>query len=195
MKLETLYAAFNDSMASIAIGAILWYAGGQVIQNEISLGGMILFTRFIDMLFHPIVVFGEQFNILFRAMASGERIFQALDWDEKIHEPASPITLPPRLEGSVEFRNLTFSYDTDIPILHDLTFSIKSGEKLAIVGQTGSGKSTIIKLLGRFYDFEDGQIFLDGIDLNKIHTRELRKRIGVVPVSYTHLTLPTNREV
>ena len=180
MKLETLYAAFNDSMASIAIGAILWYAGGQVVQNEISLGGMILFTRFIDMLFHPIVVFGEQFNILFRAMASGERIFQALDWDEKIHEPASPIKLPPRLEGSVEFRNLTFSYDPDIPILHDLTFSIKSGEKLAIVGQTGSGKSTIIKLLGRFYDFEDGQIFLDGIDLNKIHTRELRKRIGVV---------------
>ena len=180
MRLETLYSAFNDSMASIAIGAILWYAGGQVIQDEISLGGMILFTRFIDMLFHPIVVFGEQFNILFRAMASGERIFQALDWDEKIHEPVSPTKLPDRLQGSVEFRNLTFSYDPNVTILHKVSFDIKSGEKLAIVGQTGSGKSTIIKLLGRFYDFDDGQIFLDGIDLNKIHTRDLRKRIGVV---------------
>jgi len=79
MRRETVYTSFNDSMAAVAIGIILWFAGDKVIQNEISLGGMILFTRFIDMLFHPIVVLGEQINILFRAMASGERIFQALD--------------------------------------------------------------------------------------------------------------------
>lgn len=180
MKAETLYGAFNDSMASIAIGVILWYAGGQVIQEQVSLGGMVLFTRFIDMLFHPIVVLGEQFNVLFRAMASGERIFQALDWDEKIHEPAEPVDLPPRLDGQLEFRNLDFSYDHDVPILKDVSFTINAGEKLAIVGPTGSGKSTLIKLLGRFYDFDDNQIFLDGIDLNQIHTRDLRRRIGVV---------------
>ncbi|MCZ6887357.1 MAG: ABC transporter ATP-binding protein, partial [Gammaproteobacteria bacterium] len=180
MRLETLYGAFTDSMASIAIGVILWYGGGQVVQENISMGGMILFTRFIEMLFHPIVVMGEQLNVLFRAMASGERIFQALDWDEKIHEPASPQTLPPRLRGELEFRHLDFAYDADIPILKDVSFTIEAGEKLAIVGPTGSGKSTLIRLLGRFYDFEDGQIFLDGIDLNAIHTRDLRKRIGVV---------------
>ncbi len=180
MRLETYYGAFNDSIAHIALGCIIWYGGGAVVQDQMSLGGVILFTRFIDMLFHPIVVLGEQTNILFRAMASGERIFQALDWDEKIHEPANPTPLPDRLRGEVEFRNLRFGYDADVEILHDVSFTIHPGEKLAIVGPTGSGKSTLIRLLGRFYDFEDGQLFLDGIDLNQIHTHDLRKRIGVV---------------
>ena len=180
VKLETLYGALNDSMVSLAIGSILWFAGGDVIRNQISLGGMILFTRFIDMLFHPIVVLGQQFNVLFRAMASGERIFQALDWDEKVHEPLNPAALPKRLSGTVEFRNLDFEYDRGIPILQNLSFTIRAGEKLAIVGPTGSGKSTIVRLLGRFYDIDDHSIFLDGIDLNQIHSHDLRQRIGVV---------------
>ncbi|MCZ6655908.1 MAG: ABC transporter ATP-binding protein [Gammaproteobacteria bacterium] len=177
---ETLYGAFNDTIVHIAIGVVLYYGAGAVIQDQMSLGSVILFTRFIDMLFHPIVVLGEQTNILFRAMASGERIFQALDWDEKIHEPDAPATLPQRLAGEVQFKNLNFAYDQDVPILHDVTFTIRAGEKLAIVGPTGSGKSTLIRLLGRFYDFADNQIFLDGIDLNRIHTHDLRTRIGVV---------------
>jgi ATP-binding cassette subfamily B multidrug efflux pump len=180
MRFETLYGAFNDSIAHIALGAIIWYGGGAAVQDQMSLGGVILFTRFIDMLFHPIVALGEQMNILFRAMASGERIFQALDWDEKIHEPAEPAKLPERLNGEVSFKALNFGYDRDVQILHDVSFTIEPGEKLAIVGPTGSGKSTLIRLLGRFYDFDDGQIFLDGIDLNQIHTHDLRTRIGVV---------------
>ncbi len=180
MRLETFYGAFNDSMGSIAIGVIIWYAAPEVVQNEITLGGAILFTRFIDMLFHPIVALGEQTNILFRAMASGERIFQALDWDEKIHEPAQPTQLPARLAGSIEFRELSFRYDADIPVIDNVSVHIKAGEKLAIVGPTGSGKSTLIRLLGRFYDFADGKIFLDGIDLNQIHSHDLRRRVGVV---------------
>lgn len=179
MRLETLYSSFNDSMASVAIGVILWYAGGQVIQEEISLGGMVLFTRFIDMLFHPIVVLGEQINILFRAMASGERIFQALDWDEAIHEPEVPVELPARLQGSVEFRNVTFSYG-DTRVIKNVSFAIEPGEKLAIVGTTGSGKSTLIRLLSRFYDITDESIFVDGIDVNRVHSNDLRSRIGVV---------------
>ena len=180
VKLETLYGALNDSMVSLAIGSILWFAGGDVVRNQISLGGMILFTRFIDMLFHPIVVLGQQFNVLFRAMASGERIFQALDWDVKVHEPLHPATLPKRLSGTVEFRNLNFEYDPGVPILRNISFTIRAGEKLAIVGPTGSGKSTIVRLLGRFYDIDDQSIFLDGIDLNQIHSHALRQRIGVV---------------
>ncbi len=180
MRLETFYGAFNDSMGSIAIGVIIWYSAPEVIQNEISLGGAILFTRFIDMLFHPIVALGEQTNILFRAMASGERIFQALDWDEKIHEPDTPATLPARLDGSIEFRELSFRYDADIPVINNVSLHIKAGEKLAIVGPTGSGKSTLIRLLGRFYDFDNNTIFLDGIDLNQIHSHDLRRRVGVV---------------
>lgn len=180
MRVETFYGAFTDTMASCALGAIIWYGGGAVVQEQMSLGAVILFTRFIDMLFQPIVALGEQTNILFRAMASGERIFQALDWDEKIHEPIDPVTLPDRLAGEVEFRQLNFGYDPNTRILHGVTFTIAPGEKLAIVGPTGSGKSTLIRLLGRFYDVDDGHIFLDGIDLNRIHTRDLRSRIGVV---------------
>ena len=184
MRLETAYGAFTDSMASIAIGAVLWFGGGDVIQEEMTLGGVVLFTQFIAMLFHPIVVLGEQLNVLFRAMASGERIFQALDWDEKIHEPASPATLPRRLRGEVTFRRLHFRYDPDVPVLKDVSLTIAAGEKLAIVGPTGSGKSTLVKLLGRFYDFDDGRIFLDDIDLNLIHSRDLRRRVGVVPQDF-----------
>ena len=180
IRIETLYGAFTDSVSSIALGLVVWYGAGAVLQEHVSLGGVILFTRFIDMLFHPIVVLGEQTNILFRAMASGERIFQALDWDEKIHEPAVPVTLPSRLRGEVEFRHVNFAYDANVPVLRDVSFTIRPGEKLAIVGPTGSGKSTLIRLLGRFYDFADDQIFLDGVDLNHIHTRDLRRRIGVV---------------
>jgi len=180
MRLETFYGAFNDSMGSIAVGVIVWYAAPEVIQNQITLGGAILFTRFIDMLFQPIVALGEQTNVLFRAMASGERIFQALDWDEKIHEPAKPAQLPARLAGSIEFRNLSFNYVSDIPVIDNVSVHIKAGEKLAIVGPTGSGKSTLIRLLGRFYDFADGSLFLDGIDLNAIHSHDLRRRVGVV---------------
>ena len=134
----------------------------------------------MTMLFTPVVSLGEQLNVLFRAMASGERIFQALDWDEQINEPEFPMTLPDRLLGQIEFKNLSFSYNQGEPVLRNVSFSVAAGEKLAIVGPTGSGKSTLIRLLGRFYDFSDSSIFIDGIDLNQILSKELRRRVGVV---------------
>jgi ATP-binding cassette subfamily B multidrug efflux pump len=179
-KIETFYGAFNDSLAHVAIGVILWYSASQVADLSMTLGEVVLFTQFIGMLFHPVVVLGEQTNILFRAMASGERIFQAIDWDEKIHEPEQPVTLPERLNGEVRFNNVQFSYDASMQVLNNVSFTIRAGEKLAIVGPTGSGKSTLIRLLGRFYDFDDGQIFLDNVDLNHIHSHDLRQRVGVV---------------
>jgi ATP-binding cassette subfamily B protein len=179
-RVETLYGAFNESLAQIAIGLILYYGASQLMDVTMTVGEVVLFTQFVTMLFHPIVVLGEQTNILFRAMASGERIFQALDWDEVIHEPTNPVALPERLRGEVEFRGVNFAYDPSMQILKDVSFSIRPGEKLAIVGPTGSGKSTLIRLLGRFYDFADKQIFLDGIDLNHIHSSDLRRRVGVV---------------
>lgn len=179
-RVETLYGAFNDSLAHAAIGVILWYSAPQVATQGMSLGEVVLFTQFIGMLFHPVVVLGEQTNILFRAMASGERIFQAIDWDEAIHEPLDPVPLPARLRGQVEFNDVHFAYDDGLEILKGVTFTIQPGEKLAIVGPTGSGKSTLIRLLSRFYDFADNQIFLDGIDLNHIHSHDLRHRVGVV---------------
>lgn len=180
IEVETLYGAFMDSMAAVALAFIVWYGGGEVVQGAISLGSIVLFSQFSDMLFRPIVRIGEQYNVLFRAMASMERIFQALDWDEKLHEPENPVTLPERLNGHLEFRHVNFSYEPDRPILRDVSFEIQPGEKLAIVGPTGAGKSTIIRLLARFYDISSNQIFLDGTDLNDLSVQDLRKRIGIV---------------
>ncbi|MFT4854261.1 MAG: ATP-binding cassette subfamily B multidrug efflux pump [Bacteroidia bacterium] len=177
--LETGYGAFMDNMVNLALAVIVWFGGGSVIQEAISLGSLILFTLYIDMLIRPIRVLGMQYNVLFRAMASAERIFQALDWHEQVAEPAVPVSLPGRVKGKIEFRNLSFGYDHR-DVLHDVSFTIAPGEKLAVVGPTGSGKSTLIRLLGRFYDFDDDTIFLDDIDMNQIHSTEIRRRIGVV---------------
>ncbi len=190
---EVVYDNFNNSLASVAVAGILWYGGGAVLQNEITLGAMVLFTQLVNMMINPIVALGQQFNTLFRSMASGERIFQALDWDERLHEPERPAQLPARLNGDVEFRNVHFSYFDDEPILKDVSFKIAPGEKLAIVGPTGSGKSTIIRLLVRFYDFDDDMIFLDGHDVNQIRSHDLRKRVGVVLQDF-HIFSGTVRE-
>ena len=180
INLSTFYGAFNDSLTAIGLGLVIWFGASEVLSDSMTLGGVILFTRFMTMLFTPVVSLGEQLNVLFRAMASGERIFQALDWEEQIREPDFPRVLPARLEGRIEFKHLDFAYNAEEPVLKDVSFSVEPGKKLAIVGPTGSGKSTLIRLLGRFYDFKDGSIFLDNIDLNQINSRELRRRVGVV---------------
>lgn len=180
MHLETVYNAFNNSLVGIATALIIWYGGGQVIQDEITLGSVVLFTQLIGMMIGPVQAVGAQFNTLFRAMASGERIFQAIDWDETTKEPANPIPLPQNIHGNLEFRNVSFGYYMGELVLHDVSFKVKAGEKLAIVGPTGSGKSTLIKLLARFYDFDDGNVFLDDVDVNHVASADLRQRIGIV---------------
>ena len=180
VELETFYGAFIDSLGSAAVGVIIWFGGGHALQQTISLGSVVLFTQFVDMLFRPIVAVGEQYNVLFRAMASAERIFQALDWNERIYEPERPAVLPARLVGAVDVRKLNFAYANGPRVLKDVSFHIEPGEKLAIVGATGSGKSTIVRLLARFYDFAPGQMFLVNIDLMEIPSAEVRRRVGIV---------------
>lgn len=177
---EVVFETFNMNLTSVATACIIWYGGGQVVQESLSLGTLVMFNHYVNMMVGPISSAGQLFNVLFRSMASGERVFQALDWDERLHEPEEPVQLPDRLRGEVEFRKANFSYLMGEQVLHNVSFKIKPGEKLAIVGPTGSGKSTIIRLLARFYDFDDGMIFLDGFDVNNIPSGELRKRIGVV---------------
>ena len=135
-----------DNMVNMALVVIIWFGGGSAMQDAISLGSVILFTQFVDMFIRPIRVLGQQYNILFRAMASAERIFQALDWHEQVREPGFPCQLPERLHGKLEFRHLTFGYEPGKPVLHDVSFVVEPGEKLAVVGPTGSGKSTLIRL-------------------------------------------------
>jgi ATP-binding cassette subfamily B protein len=180
IRLETWYGSMMENIGPAAMGVIIWVGGGDALQGTISLGSMILFSQFIDMLIRPIVVVGEQYNVLFRAMASGERIFQALDWDEAIHEPARPAQLPALLRGRIEFRGLSFEYVPGAPVLRDLELVVEPGERLAIVGPTGSGKSTLILLLARFYDVPVGTILLDGVDIMDLPSATVRRRIGLV---------------
>ncbi len=177
---ETFYGAFNDAIASVSLALIIWFGGGDAVQGHMTLGEVILFTRFIDMLFQPVVALGEQYNVLFRAMASGERIFESLDWDESLPEPERPAQLPTRLRGKIEFRDLRFEYSPGQQVIKGVSCTIEAGAKIAIVGHTGSGKSTLIRLLTRLYQVPDGTIFLDDVDINRIHSSDLRRRLGVV---------------
>lgn len=177
---EVIFETFNMNLASIASVCLLWFGGGEVVRESISLGVLLLFNQYITMMVTPIESIGRFFNTLFRAMASGERVFQALDWDESLHEPENPVRLPERLRGEVRFEKATFAYAGGPDALRNVSFRIAPGEKLAIVGPTGSGKSTIIRLLARLYDINDGMIFLDGVDVNRIASADLRRRVGVV---------------
>lgn len=180
IRMETSYGAFMDNMVNMALALILWIGGTSVLNLTMTLGSVVLFTQFVDMFIRPIRVMGQQYNVLFRAMASAERIFQALDWPEQISEPSVPFKPSGRLKGELAFRGLNFGYQANQPVLRDFTLTIKPGETLAVVGPTGSGKSTLIRLLVRFYDVDDGMIFIDGEDINRYSSGALRRRIGVV---------------
>lgn len=180
LNIESFYGPIIDGMNFLAMAAIIWLGGHYVLHDELTVGSLFLFTQFLDMLFRPIAALGQQWNVVFRAMASSERIFQALDWMEALHEPENPVPLPADLGGKVEFRHLTFGYAPEHRILNDVSFTIHPGERIAIVGPTGAGKTSLIRLLCRFYDVSPGMVFLDGIDIMDVLPADIRRRIGVV---------------
>lgn len=180
VRIESYYGPAMDSMAFLAMAAIVWFGGQHVFEGAATLGSVILFAQFADMMFRPIVAMGEQWNVVFRAMASCERIFQALDWDEKLDVPAETKPLPRHGAGHVVFNHLTFGYSPGTTILKDVSFDIRPGEKVAIVGPTGSGKTSLIRLLCRFYDVPRNSVLIDGVDIMDAAPADIRQRIGVV---------------
>jgi ABC-type multidrug transport system fused ATPase/permease subunit len=182
IKQVRVFAIFMPAMewvGTFAVALLIWYGGGKVIQNQLSLGALVAFISYLQMFFRPIRDISEKYSIMQAAMASTERIVEFLDHQEEIPEPKTP-QQPKAIRGHLEFRDVTFSYIPDQPVLQNISFEIRPGEMVAIVGATGAGKSTIAGLIERFYDPQQGSILLDGIDLRQWPKQGLRQQIGLV---------------
>lgn len=176
------YAIFFPSVelvSAVAIGLIIWYGGGEVIQGASTIGVLFAFIQFTEMFFRPIRDLSEKYNILQTSMASSERIFKLLDNETFVKNPESAVKLE-KVNGQIDFKNVWFAYNEDDFVLKDISFSIKPGETVAIVGHTGAGKTSIINILTRFYDINKGKIYIDGIDIETVDKKDLREHISIV---------------
>jgi ATP-binding cassette subfamily B protein len=180
----TYYALFFpviEVLSAVAMALILWYGGWQSLDGTLSVGLLAAFLQYTRRFFRPIQDLSEKYNLLQGAMAASERIFELLDTAPEVREPADPLALPVPGRGEIEFRDVWFRYDDGGEwILRGVSFTAKPGERVAIVGATGAGKSTIINLLMRFYDVDRGEIRLDGVPIDRVPLAELRGRIGLV---------------
>ncbi len=188
MRQISIYAFFVplvEIMSSAAIGLLLWYGGGKVVQEMITLGVLVAFLSYIRMFFQPIRDLSEKYNVLQSAMASLERIFSLLDQDQKISRPVRLKAEPlfsgrEAIRGDIEFRHVSFSYNGEDQVLKDVSFSVREGETVAIVGATGAGKTSLLHLIEQFYEVEEGTILIDGIDIREREIAHLRSQIGLV---------------
>jgi len=168
-----------ELLSSIALALILWYGGLRIVDNTLTIGILVAFIQYAQRFFQPIRDLSDKYNIMQSAMASSERIFQLLD------SPVQKDTLLkaahlPKMNGKLEFKNITFSYNSEDDVLKDISFTVNPGEKIAIVGATGSGKTTLISLISRMYELSQGSILIDDIDIGKLAVHELRKKVGLV---------------
>lgn len=175
----SIFRPLIDVLAFITLAVLIYFGGNEVIRGALSIGVLIAFISYIQMLFRPIFDFSEKYNIFQSAMASSERILLILDENDKIHSPAKP-KVPEHMNGHVEFRNVTFAYKKDEPVLKNVSFEISPNESVAFVGATGAGKTTIINLLMRFYDIDEGQIMIDGVNIKDMDLEFLRNYFGLV---------------
>jgi len=191
------YAVFLPAVefvAAIATGLILWYGGGFVMAGTLTLGSLVAFILYAGRFFRPISDMSEKFNTLQAAMASSERIFQLLDTDVAVKNPLQStvasrqlaVAVPkagspkPEARGHITFDNVSFAYKDNDYVLRNVSFEVKPGERVGIVGATGAGKSTLISLLLRFYDVTSGRILVDGVDIREMDLGRLRRMFGLV---------------
>ena len=179
VRYNALYMPSIDFFSSLAVGMVFWYGGGRFIQDEIQLGVLVAFIQYLQKFFEPVRDLAEKFNIIQTAMASSERIFELLDTPEQLpdkvpHQPGF------KIKGNVEFKDVWFAYNEQNFILKGISFSLSEGESLAIIGATGSGKSTLVNTLCRFYDIQKGNILFDGKPIKSINKYDLRRQIALV---------------
>jgi ATP-binding cassette, subfamily B, multidrug efflux pump len=168
-----------DLIGAIAVGLIIWYAGIGALNGTVTIGTIMAFLQFNEMFWRPIRDLSDKYNIMQTAMASSERIFTVLDNKTLVPEPASPVAMS-GVKGRVEFRNVWFAYVDEDWVLKNVSFTINPGETVAFVGHTGAGKTSIINLLCRFYEFQKGEILVDGIDIRTLNAADLRRHMAIV---------------
>ncbi len=182
-----------DLIATLALGLVIWYGGTEAMREAVTIGTLIAFIQYVRLFFEPVRNLSDQFNTLQGAMAASERVFDLLDTDMALEEKIDPTPFA-ECKGRIEFRNVSFAYERlPVPedaeegfepgwnwVLRDVSFVAEPGKTMALVGATGSGKTTIISLLLRFYEVQEGQIFVDGIDIRDVKLVELRRHIGLV---------------
>ena len=176
---EAALYSMVEAAGAVSVGLLLWYGGGQVLQAAIGIGTLVAFKEYLHRFFVPLRDFSQKYAVMQSAMASAERIFQLLDTPVDIQSPASAL-VPKPFRGEVVFDKVWFRYKADTPVLKGVSFRIEPGERVAVVGATGSGKTTTIKLLNRSYDIERGSIKVGGVDVRDWDLRALRRHIGVV---------------
>ena len=175
----SLFFPMIEVAGSLAIAVIIWYGGGQILQGTLTFGTLVAFIEYSRRLFWPIRELSEKYTIFQNAMASSERIFDLLDTQPTIVSPVQPKALG-ALTGNIEFRNVSFAYNAEDYVLRDVSFHVDPGERVAIVGHTGAGKTSIINLLCRFYEINKGQILIDGVDIRDMALEDLRRAISIV---------------
>ena len=181
IRLFGVFMPITELMSSLAIALILWYGGGEIIRKQLSLGELVAFLSYMRLFFQPLRELSQKYSIVQSALASAERIFHLLDTEsEEQTDPDIKENNSLSLIGDLCFTGINFSYIKDKPVLHDISFTVKQGETVAIVGSTGSGKSTLINLMLRFYEPDSGNISLAGHFLADITKNRLRQEIGVV---------------
>ena len=174
-----IFVPLIEVMNSLALALIIWYGGGEVVRGRMTIGVLTAFISYMRLFFQPLRELSQKYTIVQSAMASSERIFQVLETGETLGMPAVPV-IPEKIEGEIEFRDVEFAYEVGRPVFEGLSFRVRSGETLAVVGSTGSGKTTIINLLERFYDPSKGAVLLDGADIRTLDPHRLRDHIGMV---------------
>jgi ATP-binding cassette, subfamily B, multidrug efflux pump len=176
------YAVFFplvDLIGATGTALIIWYGGYRAMQNALTLGGLFAFIQYLSFLFQPIRDISDKYNVLQGAVVASHRIFKALDLPILINSPAQPLKTG-RADGRIEFENVWFAYNDEDWVLKDVSFTVSPGQSVALVGHTGSGKTTITNLLMRFYDVQRGRILLDGVDVRDWDLQSLRENFAVV---------------
>jgi len=176
----SLFFPIVSFLTYLATAGIIWVGSGNVLSKIITFGVLVAFIQYLDRAFQPIRDLAEKYNILQGAMAASERIFGVLDEQPTIQDQDTPKTFAEPFRGEIEFRHVVFSYTPDELVLKDVSFKITQGSSVAIVGATGAGKTSIISLMSRFYDVQQGQILVDGLDVREVSQAELRRHIGMV---------------